>query len=78
MGITSNKTNRLKYKEYISSHINIVHRINSKRDIDQSISDFNEIITKAAVLATPNQTNNYTWIARESLSFYIATIEDVN
>ena len=51
------KKNWLKYKKYISSHINIDYRINSERDIDQSISELDEIIAKTVFLETPNQTN---------------------
>ncbi|XP_050338511.1 RNA-directed DNA polymerase from mobile element jockey isoform X3 [Bactrocera neohumeralis] len=55
VGLTSYKTNWLKYKKYVSSHINVEYKINTGRDIDESIEELNDIITKAAVLATPNK-----------------------
>ena len=42
---------------YVSSHINIDYKIKSKGDIAKSTNEFNDIITNAAALVTPNKTN---------------------
>ncbi|XP_017490395.1 PREDICTED: nucleic-acid-binding protein from mobile element jockey-like, partial [Rhagoletis zephyria] len=53
--LTSNNTNWLKYKKYISSHLKLNAALNCERDIDSLVEHFKETFTTAAGLATPNQ-----------------------
>lgn len=51
--LTSHKTNWLKYRKYISSHIILSPQLNSESDIDKSTSTLESILVAAAQSSTP-------------------------
>ena len=56
--LTSSKTNWLRYKKYISSHIELSPKLNTESDIESCTCALQSILTAAALTATPKITNN--------------------
>ncbi|KAH8355513.1 hypothetical protein KR093_010011, partial [Drosophila rubida] len=50
--LTTNKTNWLKYKKYVSSHIELNPRMNDEVDINQSTNSLESVLVEAARMST--------------------------
>jgi len=61
--LTSHRTNWLKYKKYVSSHIPSTPHFNIEADIDCSTDALEEVFVEAATISTPHgrevQTNHF-------------------
>lgn len=64
--LTSKRTNWLRYKKYISSHINIRPSINCSKDIQDAVNHLEDMMTSAAKLSTPATTEKPPYSATNS------------
>jgi len=55
--LTSHKTNCLKYKKYVSSHIKVTPQFNIEADIDCSTDTLEEVFVEEATISTPQGRN---------------------
>lgn len=55
--LTSNRTNWLKYKKYVSSHVELQPQINNKAEIEISTKHLESVLVEAAHIATPKSSN---------------------
>lgn len=51
--LTNQHTNWLKYRKYISSHINLNIPLKSEQNINSAVLNFTQILQQAAIIATP-------------------------
>jgi len=55
--LTSHSTNWLKFKKYVSSHIELTPQLTGEDDINRTVSMLESVLTSAALIATPRRQN---------------------
>jgi len=55
--LTSLRTNRLKYKMYVSFHIDLIPPLNTKNDIQYCVDALESALVAAAKASTPQKTS---------------------
>jgi len=55
--MTSQKTNWVKYRKYISSHIELSPHLNDEANVDNFVNTLESVLVSAARVSTPQSTN---------------------
>jgi len=55
--LTSNSTNWLEFKKYVSSHIELTPQLTGEDDINKTVSLLESVLASAARIATPRRQN---------------------
>lgn len=58
--LTNTFTNWLKFKMYISSHIDLTSTLETAKDINMAMENFNQLLINAAISASPKQNSKHT------------------